>query len=250
MSALKIGQILENQALDFWYRLRPYSSPPPEISSSPLTNILSRILKRPGPGHAAITPKSSVNLKLPGLASSSSTSCLPNRAIQRMTSYLPMPSGRRETSSWQLPLNSARAPRSPARFWSSRLRLSVRRRWDMGLTLVTPDSDGIVRRFHCHLGDEDTLPKIVAQHYRPNLVIPPTSAASFISPVPPDTSRPSPTAACWRSLSRPCRRIFMARSSSSVALWGPRRLPWPTPFTRPSLPRPANSCPGWKSTRR
>ena len=43
----------------------------------------------------------------------------------------------------------------------------------LGLTLVTPDSDGIVRRFHCHLGDEDTIPEIVARHYRPNLVVPP-----------------------------------------------------------------------------
>ena len=41
----------------------------------------------------------------------------------------------------------------------------------LGLTLVTPDGDGIVRRFHCHLGDEETIAKIVAQHYRPNLAI-------------------------------------------------------------------------------
>ena len=31
MSAFQVGQVLENQALDFCYRLRPSSSPPPEI---------------------------------------------------------------------------------------------------------------------------------------------------------------------------------------------------------------------------
>ena len=43
----------------------------------------------------------------------------------------------------------------------------------MGLTLVTPDNDGIVRRFHCRLGEEETLPETVAHAYLPSLKIPP-----------------------------------------------------------------------------
>lgn len=42
----------------------------------------------------------------------------------------------------------------------------------VGLTLVTPDSDGIVRRFHLHPNGGETLAEIVARSYLPDLAIP------------------------------------------------------------------------------
>jgi adenylate cyclase len=172
MSALKVGQTLENHGLDFWYRLRPYSSPPPEILIVAIDEHSFQDLKRAWPWprsyHAKIVRK--LRAAEARLIVFDILFAEPNHpeddqlftdAIREAGNVI-LATTVEFSESAQVASQILVQPFEPFR----------KAALAMGLTLVTPDGDGIVRRFHCHLGDEDTIAKIVAQRYRPNLVIP------------------------------------------------------------------------------
>jgi adenylate cyclase len=172
MSALKVGQTLENHGLDLCYRLRPYSSPPPEILIVGIDEHSFQDLKKAWPWPRSYHAKIIRQLKAAGarLIVFDVLFAEPNnpeddqaltKAIREAGNVI-LATTVEFTESAQVTRQILVQPYAP--FRDAALA--------MGLTLVTPDGDGIVRRFHCHLGDEETIPKIVALHYRPNLVIP------------------------------------------------------------------------------
>ena len=172
MNALNLGQTLENHGLDFWYRLRPYSSPPPEILIVAIDEHSFQDLKKAWPWprsyHAKIVRKlkaAEARLIVFDVLFAEPTNPEDDQLFTdaiREAGNVILASTVEFSESAQAASQIMVQPFGPFR----------KAALDLGLTLVTPDSDGIVRRFNCYLGDEDTLPKIVAQHYRPNLSIP------------------------------------------------------------------------------
>ena len=172
ISTLNLGQTLENQGLDFWYRLRPYSSPPPEILIVAIDEHSFQDLKKAWPWPRSYHAKIVRKLKAAGARlivfdvlfaepSNPEDDQLFTEAIRKAGNVI-LATTVEFSESAQASSQILVQPFEPFR----------KAALDLGLTLVTPDSDGIVRRFNCYLGDEDTIPKIVAQHYRPNLVDP------------------------------------------------------------------------------
>ncbi len=173
MSALKVGQTLENHALDFCYRLRPHSSPPPEILIVGIDEHSFQDLKKAWPWPRSYHAKIIRKLKAAGarLIVFDVLFAEPNNAEddQSLTTAIReagnviLASTVEFTETPQVARQILVQPYAP--FRAAALA--------MGLTLVTPDADGIVRRFYCNLGEEESIPLVVARYYRPNLTIHP-----------------------------------------------------------------------------
>lgn len=172
MSLLKVGQTLENHGLDLCYRLRPDSSPPPEILIVGIDEHSFQDLKRAWPWprsyHAQIIRK----LKAAGArlivfdvlfaeSNNAEDDQLFAAAIREAGNVI-LATTVEFSESTQIARRILVEPLEPFR----------QAALGMGLTLVTPDGDGIVRRFHCHLGDSETISEVVVRYFRPNLVMP------------------------------------------------------------------------------
>jgi adenylate cyclase len=172
MSTFNVGQTLENHGLDFWYRLRPHSSPPPEILIVAIDEHSFQDLKRAWPWPRSYHAKIVRKLKAAGarLIVFDVLFAEPNQAEddQLFTDALREAGNVILATTVEFSENAQVARQILVQPFAPFRAAAL----DLGLTLVTPDSDGIVRRFHCLLGDEDTIPKIVALRYRPNLKIP------------------------------------------------------------------------------
>jgi adenylate cyclase len=173
MNALQIGQALENQALDFWYRLRPASSPPPEIVIVGIDEHSFQDLKKSWPWPRSYHAKLIRQLKAAGarLIVFDVLFAEPSNAKDDQAFAEAM----REAGNVILAttIESTENAQVARQILVQPYPLFRQAALGMGLTLVTPDSDGIVRRFHCRLGEEETLPEIVVHAYLPNLQIPP-----------------------------------------------------------------------------
>jgi adenylate cyclase len=173
MSALQIGQVLENQALDFCYRLRPSASPPPEIVIVGIDEHSFQDLKKAWPWPRSYHAKITRHLKAAGarLIVFDVLFAEPSNSEDDQSFAEAM----REAGNVILAttIESSESTQVARQILVQPYPLFRQAALGMGLTLVTPDSDGIVRRFHCRLGDEETLPETVVHAYLPDLVIPP-----------------------------------------------------------------------------
>ncbi len=173
MSHLQVGQILENHALDLCYRLRPHSAPPPMILIVGIDEHSFQELRTAWPWprsyHAKIINKlnaAGARLIVFDVLFAEPT----NPADDQVFTEAMQAAGNVILATTMEFSESARAasqifvhPYEPFRHAALGL----------GLTLVTPDGDGIVRRFYCHLGNIATLPEVVVHAYHPHQVIPP-----------------------------------------------------------------------------
>ena len=173
MNALQIGQVLENQALDFWYRLRPSSSPPREIVIVGIDEHSFQDLKKSWPWPRSYHAKITRQLKAAGarLIVFDVLFAEPSNAKDDQAFAEAM----REAGNVILAttIESSENAQVARQILVQPYPLFRKAALGMGLTLVTPDNDGIVRRFHCRLGEEETLPETVAHAYLPSLKIPP-----------------------------------------------------------------------------
>ena len=173
MSAFRIGQTLENQALDLCYRLRPYSPPPQDLIIVGIDEQSFQELRRSWPWPRRLYAALIRHLKAAGARlivfdvifaepSNPEDDQIFAEAIREAGNVI-LASTIQESENSHVQQLIKVQPCEPFR----RAALGV------GLTLVTPDPDGIVRRFHLHLSEETALPELVARLYLPNLVIPP-----------------------------------------------------------------------------
>jgi adenylate cyclase len=172
MNAIPVGQGLENQALDFCYRLRPASSPPPEILVVGIDEHSFQDLQKAWPWPRSYHAKLIRHLKAAGarlivfdvLFAEPSTAQDDQAFAEAM----------RDAGNVILAttIESTETTHVARQIMVQPYPLFRQAALGMGLTLVTPDGDGIVRRFHCHLGDQETLPETVVLAYRPQAVIP------------------------------------------------------------------------------
>jgi len=173
MSALQIGQVLENQALDFCYRLRPSSSPPSEIVIVGIDEYSFQDLKKAWPWPRSYHAKITRQLKAAGarLIVFDVLFAEPSNAEDDQVFAEAM----REAGNVILAttIESSESAHVARQILVQPNSLFRQVALGMGLTLVTPDGDGIVRRFYCRLGEEETLPEIVVHAYLPTFEIPP-----------------------------------------------------------------------------
>ena len=173
MNALQIGQILENQALDFCYRLRPASLPPPEIVIVAIDEHSFQDLKKSWPWPRSYHAKIIRQLKAAGarLIVFDILFAEPSNAKDDQD----FASAMKEAGNVILAttIESSENAQVARQILVQPYPLFRQAALGMGLTLVTPDGDGIVRRFHCLLGGEETLPEVAVHAYLPTLKIPP-----------------------------------------------------------------------------
>ena len=173
LSGFQVGQTLENQALDFGYRLRSNSQPPKNIVIVGIDEQSFQELRRAWPWPRRFHASLIRQLKAAGARlivfdvifaepSNPEDDQLFAEAIREAGNVILAATIEvSETSriSQQILVQPCAAFRQAAR--------------GIGLTLVTPDGDGIVRRFYLHPSEEVTLPEIVARNYLPEVSFPP-----------------------------------------------------------------------------
>ncbi len=177
LSYLHVGQTLENHALDLCYRLRSPSPPPPELLIIAIDEHSFQDLKKAWPWPRSYHAKIIRKLKAAGARlivfdvlfaepTNPEDDRLLTEAIREAGNVI-LATTLEYSESAQVTREILVQPFSPFR----------QAALGMGLTLVTPDVDGIVRRFRCKLGDDKTIPEIVARHYLPDMVMPPNLCA-------------------------------------------------------------------------
>jgi len=172
MNALQMGQALENQALDFCYRLRPASPPPPEILVVGIDENSFQDLQKAWPWPRSYHAKLIRNLKAGGarLIVFDVLFAEPSNPEDDQSLAAAM----REAGNVILAttIESSETAHVARQIVVQPYPLFRQAALGMGLTLVTPDGDGIVRRFHCHLGEQETLPETVVHAYLQDIMIP------------------------------------------------------------------------------
>jgi adenylate cyclase len=172
MNALGVGQTLENLALDVCYRIRPQSPPPPELVIVGIDEQSFQDIKRAWPWprhfHAEIVRRLKdagarlivfdVIFAEPGEPKDDLLFAEAIKEAGNVVMATTIESSEDSHVRRQIMVQPFKPFREAA--------LGV------GLTLVTPDGDGIVRRFKLSLGEEEALPEIVARRYLPSLKIP------------------------------------------------------------------------------
>lgn len=173
MSAFRVGQTLENHALDLCYRLRSPSPPPKDLLIIGIDEQSFQDLRQAWPWPRRLHADLVRQLKAAGARlivfdvifadpTNPEDDQLFAQAIKEAGNVILATTIEKSENS-RVCRQILVQPYEP--FRQAALR--------MGLTLVTPDGDGIVRRFHLHLGEEVTLPEVVVHLYFPDLVIPP-----------------------------------------------------------------------------
>jgi len=172
MSALRLGQNLENEVLDLCYRFRPQSPPPPELVIVGIDEESFQEFRRAWPWPRRLHAELIHRLKAAGARlivfdvifaepSDLKDDQLFADAIAEAGNVI-------LATTVELSEN-AHARRQILVQPFEQFRMSA---LGVGLTLVTPDGDGIVRRFSLRFGEEKTLPEVVTHNYLPSLKVP------------------------------------------------------------------------------
>jgi adenylate cyclase len=174
MNALRWGQNLENEVLDLSYRLRPSSPAPPELVIVGINEESFQDIKRSWPWPRGLHAEVVRRLKAAGARlivfdvifaepSDVRDDQLFAEAIKEAGNVI-MATTIEMSEDAHVRRQIVVQPFGPFR----------QAALGMGLTLVTPDGDGIVRRFSLGFSEEKTLPEIVARRYFPGLRLPAT----------------------------------------------------------------------------
>ncbi len=113
----------------------------------------------------------------------------------------------------------------------------------LGVSMVTPDADSVIRHFHLRLGGQDTLPAAVIRALNPQSSLPPDLSGLIHYVGPPDKSTPSRIIKRWMETGRCHRERSAIASSSSAVCRGSPSCPKarPMPFIRRSSAAPVSS---------
>lgn len=172
LSLLPLGQALENQALDLCYRLRPPAPPPPEILVVGIDEASFQELRRPWPWprrlHAQLIRKlaqaGACLIVFDVLFAEPTTpedDCDLAAAIQQAGNVIVAQA-----------IETIEDPRSSRQILVEPLEIFSKPAFSTALFMVTPDADGVVRRFRTRLGGLETMPSQVFHSVRPQGVVP------------------------------------------------------------------------------
>jgi adenylate cyclase len=173
LSFFQLGQTLENQALNLAYRLRPLSPPPPELLIVGIDEPSFQELGHPWPWPRSLHARLIQRLADAGArlivfdvlfadASTPAEDALLAAAIRQAGNVI-LPQTLAITED---PLFSRQVLIQPLEKFRREART-------VALSMVTPDGDGVVRRFQLRLGGLETLPAAVVKNLRPEWHPPP-----------------------------------------------------------------------------
>ena len=174
LSFLPFGQFLENQTLDLCYRLRPLASPPPDLLIVAIDEPSFQELDRPWPWprrlHAELVRRLSAagaRLIMFDVIFAGATNPEDDQLFADAI---------REAGNVVLgeALEVARDPRFTRRILITPYKPFQLAARAQGLCTITPDADGVVRRFRLSLAGRETIPLASFQVVRPGNSLSPT----------------------------------------------------------------------------
>uniref|UniRef100_A0A7C5ALG4 Adenylate/guanylate cyclase domain-containing protein n=1 Tax=Desulfobacca acetoxidans TaxID=60893 RepID=A0A7C5ALG4_9BACT len=173
LAALELGRSLENYSLDLGYRLQPATSPPPEILivGLDLISIQAFGSKWPCPReyHARLirrlTEAGAAIIVFDLFFGEPTDPAQDENLAQAMRS-----SGKVVLARL---LETAKDPRFFRQIELKPLKILCDAALGLGVSLLTPDSDGVVRRFRLSPAGQETLPEVVVRHLKPKTPLPP-----------------------------------------------------------------------------
>jgi adenylate cyclase len=172
LSFLPLGHSLENQTLDLFYRLRPTTPQPADLLIVAIDEPSFQELQQPWPWPRALHAKL-VNRLVAGGArliifdvifadpNNPADDRLFNDALQKAGNVV-----------LATTFETAKDPRFTRRVLITPLKTFQRSARDQGLCMITPDYDGVVRRFRLSLGGRETMPLVVYRLMRPGTDLP------------------------------------------------------------------------------
>jgi adenylate cyclase len=173
LASFQAGQTLENQALDLSYRLRSQSQPPKNIVIVGIDEQSFQELRRAWPWPRRLHAEIIRQLKAAGarLIVFDIIFAEPNNPEDDQLFAKAIREAGNVILATTIEISETKhiSQQILVQPWAP-FRQAAR---GIGLTMVTPDGDGIVRRFYLHPSEEVTLPEIVARNYLPDLAIPP-----------------------------------------------------------------------------
>jgi adenylate cyclase len=172
LSLLPLGQTLENQALDLCYRLRPAAPPPSEILIVGIDEASFQELRRPWPWPRRLHAQLIRKLAQAGAClivfdilfaepTTPEDDCDLVAAIHQAGNVIVAQA-----------IETVEDPRSSRQILVQPLEAFSKPAFSTALFMVTPDADGVVRRFRPHLGGLETMPAQVFHSVRPQDSIP------------------------------------------------------------------------------
>ncbi|MBM4289458.1 MAG: adenylate/guanylate cyclase domain-containing protein [Deltaproteobacteria bacterium] len=169
LSFLPLGHFLENRALDFCYQWRPGVSSPPEILIVGIDEASFQELRRAWPWprswHARLLQRlaeAGAQVVVFDVVFADPTQEEEDRELIKAV---------RETGAVVLAqtLESVEDPKFRRQILVTPFSPLAAAARGVGLALVTPDADGVVRRFHASLAGQETLALVAARLFRPDL---------------------------------------------------------------------------------
>jgi adenylate cyclase len=177
LAARDVGRTVENALLDFCCRMRPLSPPPRDILIAGIDADSFRVLNHPWPWprryHARLIDrltKAGASLIVFDVFFGEPTDPQDDRMLAEAVKKSGKVVLARVIESTQDPLFSRQIILNP-------LESLGEAACGVGVSILTPDPDGVVRHFHLTLAGQKTLPSEVVRLLRPKLALPPDFSA-------------------------------------------------------------------------
>jgi adenylate cyclase len=173
LSFLKLGQTLDNLALDLCYRLRPTAPPPPGLLIVGIDEPSFQELRLAWPWPRSLHATLIDRLAAAGARLIVFDILFADPTTQEDDQLLAGALHRAGNVVLAETLEITQDPHFSRQILVQPLEALRREARALGLIMITPDSDGVVRRFHLRLGGQETLPLVVAQSLWPPVAVPP-----------------------------------------------------------------------------
>lgn len=167
LSLLPLGQNLENQALDLCYRLRHTAAPPPELLIVGIDEASFHELRRPWPWPRSLHADLIKRLAQAGAGLIVFDVLFAEPTTPEDDSALAAAMQEAGNVILAQAIETVEDPRSSRQILVEPLEIFSRSAFSPALFMVTPDADGVVRRFRPHLGGLETMPAQVFHSVRP-----------------------------------------------------------------------------------
>lgn len=173
LTSLDLGRTMENSVLDLCYRLRPASPPPREILIVGIDAASFRAL-----GHSWPWPRRYHAHLIQRLTKAGAALIVfdvffgepSNAQDDQLLSAAIRESGKVVLARL---VEATRDPQFSRQIELKPLETFCSGTCGLGVSLLTPDPDGVVRRFHLSPAGQQTLPEVVVRHLKPKLAFPP-----------------------------------------------------------------------------
>lgn len=173
LNSLRLGQTLENQGLDLCYRLRPSPPSPSELLIVGIDEQSFQELRRAWPWPRRYHAELIRRLNAAGARFIVFDVIFAEPTTPEDDQVFAAAIGQAGNVILATTVEVSEDSRICRRILVQPFEPFRKAALKVGLTLVTPDLDGIVRRFHLKVSEEKTLPEVVARTVRPQLALAP-----------------------------------------------------------------------------